>query len=128
MSVIMEIKMRIERILDVVKLMSKDGSGKEWERFAFVGKTFGSYGRDVYVSCIGRELWERLGIEVGSSYEVSVNVSSREWSGKWYTDLSCWKAVRLSGSVKEEKAAGKEEKMVEGQVHEEDKGSDGLPF
>jgi hypothetical protein len=124
----MEIKMRIERILDVVKLMSKDGSGKEWERFAFVGKTFGSYGRDVYVSCIGRELWERLGIEVGSSYEVSVNVSSREWSGKWYTDLSCWKAVRLSGSVSEERAVGSEGKKEIEQVHEEDKGSDGLPF
>jgi hypothetical protein len=37
-------------------------------------------------------------VRVGDDVQVSINVQSREWNGKWFTSASAWKVEVLGGA------------------------------
>ena len=36
-------------------------------------------------------------VVTGNSIQVNFDVESREWQGKWYTDLKVWRTANLQG-------------------------------
>ncbi len=91
----MEVQVKIERVLEVQSFQSKKGDGVEYHRYSFVGRTVEQYPRVVCFTCMGDDLWAKMGIVVGGEYSVGFNLQSREYNGRWYTDVSVWKATRL---------------------------------
>ena len=37
------------------------------------------------------------GYRVGEQVQAHFNARSREWNGRWFTDLTCWKLERVGG-------------------------------
>ncbi len=90
----MEITVKITKILEALSGVSKK-TGEMWEKHSFVGATEGEFPKMVCFSVMGKDRWEKMAIKVGMKYNVSFDVESREWQGKYFTELSAWKAVCL---------------------------------
>ena len=87
---------QIEKILEKQTFTSSK-TGNVYEKFFFVGKTQAQYPKTIAFSVMGKEKFEKLGIVVGKTYNISFDVESREWNGKYFTDITAWKAVCVDG-------------------------------
>ena len=94
----MEIQVRVFKVLDALKFVSKK-DGSEIIKNTFVGEeTAGQYPKKIAFSVMGADKFNQMGIVVGGTYNVSFDVESREWQGKWFTEASAWKAIRIDGA------------------------------
>ena len=89
----MEINVKISKILESERYISKK-DGKEYIKHYFLGVTGGDYPKTICFSCMG-DKFGTFGLEVGCDYSVSFDVVSREWKGRWFTDVSCWRVVKI---------------------------------
>lgn len=65
----------------------------EWQRQEVVFETMdGQYARKVAVTFFNRPD-DVKNLKEGGSYNVSVNIESREYNGRWYTDIRAWRVV-----------------------------------
>lgn len=71
-------------------------AGNPWKKKEWVVETFGQYPRKVKVQCFG-DRSDSLNIEPGKDYILSVDLESREFNGKWYTDVSVFKVQEYQG-------------------------------
>lgn len=62
----------------------------------FILETSSDYPQKVCCKVMNDDKYKQMNIQVGSTYCVSFDVSSREWQGKWYTDVNVWKAIKLN--------------------------------
>ena len=86
----LKVKGKIVKILEVESGTSK--AGKEWKKQNFVIDTGNQFNPEVCFQLFGEEKIENLAKyhKVGSEVEVSFNVSSREFKGKYYHNLDAW--------------------------------------
>lgn len=87
---------QIEKILEK-QTFTSNKTRNVYEKFFFIGKTQAQYPKTIAFSVMGKEKFEKLGIVVGKTYNISFDVESREWNGKYFTDITAWKAVCLDG-------------------------------
>lgn len=85
----MEIEGKI--ILDLGMQSGMSKAGREWKKKEWVLETFGQYPKKVKFHVFGDKA-DTIGIEVGNSYTLSVDLESREFNDRWYTDVSCYAA------------------------------------
>ena len=57
-------------------------------------ETFGQYPRKVKFDLFGDRI-DQVRLEAGKSYKVSVDAESREFNGRWYTDLRAYAAQEM---------------------------------
>ena len=90
----MEIQVNITQVLDTQTINKKDGSTTQ--KAAFIGETLGQYPKKVKFDVMGDKLEQIMSpVVVGAQLAVSFDVESREWQGKWYTDLKVWRTQSL---------------------------------
>ena len=97
----MEISIKILHVLDAQTYISQK-NGKTYVTNTFVGETTtGQYPKKIVFKVMseGGERFAQMGIVVGGTYNVSFDIESREWNGRWYTDLNAWKATRLDANT-----------------------------
>lgn len=93
----MDLNVKIVKILDAQSYVSKSNNQTYVTRF-FVGETTNTqYPKMVAFKVFGEEKFNAMGIVVGGTYNVSFDVESREWNGKYFTECQAWKAVRIDG-------------------------------
>lgn len=92
----MEITGKIARILEPQRFTSKK-DGSEIVKNFFVIETQGQYPKKIAFSVIGEDKFKQMGLVVGGTYNISFDVESREWQGKWFSDVSAWRAIRTDG-------------------------------
>jgi hypothetical protein len=81
---------RIKAILDVESGVSK--AGKEWKRQSFVIDTGDSFNPDLCIGVFGEDKISDLSrFTVGQEVTVSINLYSREFSGKWYHNVDAFR-------------------------------------
>ena len=81
--------MEIEGII-VMELPLEEGvsqrTGNPWRKKGWVLETMGQFPRKAMFTAFGDRI-DNFKFEVGKAYSVSVDVESREFNGRWYTDL-----------------------------------------
>lgn len=94
----MDLNVKIVKILDAQSYVSKSNNQTYVTRF-FVGETTNTqYPKMVAFKVFGEEKFNAMGIVVGGTYNVSFDVESREWQGKFFTDCQAWRAVRVDAT------------------------------
>lgn len=94
----MDLNVKIVKILDAQSYVSKSNNQTYVTRF-FVGETTNTqYPKIVAFKVFGEEKFNAMGIVVGGTYNISFDVESREWNGKFFTECQAWKAVRVDGA------------------------------
>lgn len=94
----MDLQVKVIKVLETQKFTSQK-NGNEYVKNFFVGETIGQYPKHVAFSVMGDEKFKQMGIVVGGTYNVSFDIDSREWKGRWFTDCNAWKAIRVDGNV-----------------------------
>ncbi len=121
----MEIEGKIIQLLPVQKGSSSRG---EWQKQDFILETQDQYPKKVCIS-----VWNsKFEVEpyLNTSVKVSINIESREYNERWYTDVKAWKLEPLSGSANEPEAAPSDYPDVNKNIQGagEDEELDDLPF
>jgi hypothetical protein len=91
----MDLNVKIVKILDAQSYVSKSNNQTYVTRF-FVGETTNTqYPKMVAFKVFSEDKFNAMGIVVGGTYNVSFDVESREWNGKYFTECQAWRAVRV---------------------------------
>ena len=88
------IRGKITHILAPQSGVSK--AGKQWMKQEFVLETEGQYPKKVAFTIFGEEKIKMAQLQQGHTVEIEVDAESREYNGKWYTDLNAWRVNNLS--------------------------------
>jgi len=92
----------------VAKLEKETGvskSGKSWEKQSILIEQNTDYNKEVVVSFFGDKVKKLRDIDEGSEINVSINLSSREFKGKYYHNIDGWFIAKMG----EETVASKDE-------------------
>lgn len=102
----MEITGKIIQICDVQSGTAKS-TGKPWKKRNYVLETQETYPRKVCFLVFGEDKvdnFDRI-IALGKNVRVSFDIESREYMGRWYTDISAWKVEDLDAQTNTPAAA-----------------------
>ena len=91
----MEIKGRIIHVLPLQEGVSK--AGNPWKKQEYVLETEEQYPRKVCFNLFGDKV-DQYPAAIGEDVVVSFDLESREFNGRWYTDVRAWK-IEKSASV-----------------------------
>lgn len=93
----MELTAKLIQVLPLQSGVSKNG---EWKKQDIIVETDGQYPKKVCISIWGDKANEST-LQIGNILTISFDVESREYNGRWYTDVKAWKvdlAVPNTGS------------------------------
>ena len=85
----LQIKGKVQEILKSESGVSR--AGKEWKKQEFVIETDEQYPRKVCFTLFNDKTSLVDGLSAGEEVEVSFNVESREYNGKWFHNINAWK-------------------------------------
>jgi hypothetical protein len=68
------------------------GTGRNgtWRKQEVILETEGQYPKKVCVAVWGERIDEQQ-LQIGNNLKVDVDVESREYNGRWYTDVKAWR-------------------------------------
>ena len=90
----MEVTGKITKVLDTQKGTS--AAGKDWQKLSFILETTEDYNNLYCFDVFGDEKVEQFlkFNKVGQEVDVSFNVQTNEYKGKYYTSLQSWKIFK----------------------------------
>jgi hypothetical protein len=78
------------KIIQILEPLSGTSARGEWKRQDFIIETQDQYPKKVCISNWNNKAnLEQMG--VGTIVTASINIESREYNGRWYTDVKVWK-------------------------------------
>src|ERR1700753_2737902 len=80
------------KIVQLLPLQTGQGKNGTWKKQEFVLETGDTYPKKVCIAVWGDKI-DMGPVKPGSAVTVSFDVESREYNGKWYTDVKAWKIV-----------------------------------
>ena len=89
----MELKGKIVQLLPMQTGMGKKG---QWRKQEFIIETQGQYPKKVRFSVWGDKI-DQFGVAEGEEVNVSLDLESREYNGRWYTEARAWKVEKVGG-------------------------------
>ena len=90
----LELTGRIAQILPLEQGVSK--AGNSWRKQVFILETQDQYPRKVAISLLNDNI-DKYAIQVGTVVTANLEVESREWTGKWYTEVKAWQLTYPQG-------------------------------
>ena len=72
-------------------------AGNLWKKKEWIVETFGPYPKKVKLQCFG-DRSDAINLEPGKDYVLSVDLESREFNGRWYTDVSVFRVAEYQGN------------------------------
>ena len=91
----MEVKGRVAQLLPLTTGMGKKGP---WKKQEFILETQGQYPKKICFSIWGEKV-DQFNLAIGDVINVSVDLESREYNGRWYTEARAWKIEKVGGTA-----------------------------
>jgi len=118
----MELKGKVIQLLQPQTGMGKKG---QWKKQEFIVETQAQYPKKVCLSAWGDKI-DQFGLKEGDLVNVSVDLESREYNGRWYTEARAWKLDKVGGGA--EKGAPPAPPVGDEPFSSGSSASDDLPF
>jgi hypothetical protein len=110
-------------VVNLLPMQTGQGKNGTWKKQEFILETPGQFPKKVCISLWGDKVDENK-LSSGDKITASINIESREFNGRWYTDVRAWKIQKGAGnSTDRETAPPPDENFVPDST-----GSDDLPF
>ena len=85
------------KITDILPEKSGQSANGTWRKQEYILETGGQYPKKVCFMAWGDKI-DQFQIKQGDNVTVSVDLESREFNGRWYTDVKAWKVSRDGGA------------------------------
>ena len=90
----MDIKGKVIQLLPLQSGMGKKGP---WKKQEFIVETQSQYPKKVCLSVWGDKV-DQFNLSVGQMINASIELESREYNGRWYTEARAWKIDKNASS------------------------------
>lgn len=85
------------KIIQVNQLQSGQGKNGTWKKQEYIVETKSQYPKKVCVTVWGDKV-DQFSLNQNEDVKLSIELESREFNGRWYTDVRAWKAEKTGGS------------------------------
>ncbi|MCA4897533.1 MAG: DUF3127 domain-containing protein [Bacteroidota bacterium] len=109
------------KVIGLLPMQTGQGKNGTWKKQEFILETPGQYPKKVCVSLWGDKV-DEFRVNAGDSLTASINIESREYNGRWYTEVRAWKISKQAGGNANTPPVGDEPFVAD------PGGSDDLPF
>lgn len=92
------------KIIQVLPEKSGQSARGPWRKQEYILETGDQYPKQICFMAWGDKI-DELGIREGQQLAVSVDLESREFKGRWYTDVKAWRVAPLGAGVPAEAGA-----------------------
>lgn len=80
-------------VVQILDEQSGEGRNGPWRKQDFVLETEGDYPAKVCITQWGDDI-EKFGVREGERLTAHIDIRSREYNGRWYTDVKAWKVEK----------------------------------
>jgi hypothetical protein len=81
------------KIVQILEKQTGEGKNGTWEKQDYVIETQGQYPKKVCFNIWGAKI-AQFNIQNGEFVNLGIELESREYNGRWYTDVRAWKVER----------------------------------
>ena len=81
------------RVVEILEEQSGEGRNGPWRKQDFILETPGDYPAKVCITQWGDDI-EKFGVQEGEELTAHIDIKSREYQGRWYTDVKAWRVER----------------------------------
>ena len=100
-------------IIECLPVKSGQSAKGEWRKQEYVLQTDGQYPKKICFMVWGEKV-EQFAIRQGEVLQVSIDLESREYNGRWYTDVKAWRVSRdCSGAGTSYPTEGQDDVMIQ---------------
>ncbi len=85
------------KLVQLLPLQSGTGKNGQWKKQDIIVETEATYPKKVCVSIWGDKI-DASSLQPGNLLKIDFDVESREFNGRWYTDVKAWK-IEVAGST-----------------------------
>jgi hypothetical protein len=110
------------KLTQLLPLQTGAGKNGQWKKQEFIVETEGQFPKKVCISIWGDKINDSQ-LQIGNELKVDFDIESREYNGRWYTDVKAWK-IEVAGAGGQTASGGPDNKGM-GSANDEE---DGLPF
>ncbi len=87
------------RLVGKLQVQNGNSARGAWCKQDFIVETIETYPRKICMNVWGEDkVAELSGYNIGENLIISVNIESREFNGRWYTDVRAWRIQRESAA------------------------------
>jgi hypothetical protein len=80
------------KIVQVLPEKSGTSARGQWRKQEYILEVPGDYPKQVCFMVWGDKI-DQFGVQEGQEVTVSIDLESREYNGRWYTDVKAWRVV-----------------------------------
>ncbi len=78
------------KLVQLLPVQTGSGKNGQWKKQDIIMETDGPYPKKICVSIWGDKIDESQ-LQLGNQLRVDFDIESREYNGRWYTDVKAWK-------------------------------------
>lgn len=94
------------KLIQLLPLQTGSGKNGQWKKQDIIVETEATYPKKICVSVWGDKMDTSI-LQPGNQLKIDFDVESREFNGRWYTDVKAWKIeLAVSTPVLTEKGTG----------------------
>jgi len=112
------------KIIQLLPAQTGQGKNGTWKRQEFILETGDNYPKKVCISVWGDKI-DLNSFKTGDAVDVSFDIESREYNGRWYTEARAWKLEKSGGSSR---ASNNTPPPGDEPFYADNTASDDLPF
>jgi hypothetical protein len=86
------------KVTQILEEQSGTGKNGPWRKQEFILETQEQYPKQVCITQWGDKI-DEFDVQKGETLTAFVDIQSREYQGRWYTDVKAWKIERDQDSV-----------------------------
>ena len=86
------------KIIQLLPEKSGESARGPWRKQEYILETEGQYPKQVCFMAWSDKI-DEFAIKEGENLVLSIDLESREYNGRWYTDVKAWKVARADSSV-----------------------------
>ncbi|PKP42879.1 MAG: hypothetical protein CVT93_02880 [Bacteroidetes bacterium HGW-Bacteroidetes-10] len=117
----------IGKIINKLPVQSGVSARGNWSKQEFILETQDSFPKKICMNVWGVDKVDELGrFNIGENLKVSVNIESREFNNRWYTDVRAWKIERMDAQAASQDTASSS--LSDASDFPAEAGEDDLPF
>ena len=83
------------RVIEILEEQSGESRNGPWRKQEFILETEGDYPAKICVVQWGDDI-DKFALEGGEKLTAHIDIRSREYNGRWYTDVKAWKVEKES--------------------------------
>ena len=78
------------KLIEVLAIQIGQGKNGEWRKQDIIVETDVHYPKKICISLWGDKIVDS-NLQIGHLYKYDIDIESREYSGRWYTDVKAWR-------------------------------------